>query len=69
MCSIVISPFSHDFTTMEIDLLKYQQYFIIVNNYLYVHTCIQHSHSTWFKYQRLMYFVMLHALGIKQGKS
>ena len=39
MCSLVMSLFSHDFTKMKIDYLKYQLYFSLG---------IQYLHSAWF---------------------
>ena len=41
MCSLVMSPFSCDYMKMEIDQIKYQQYF---NRF----TRVQNSHSAWF---------------------
>ena len=41
MCSLEISLFSHDYITMEMDLLKYQQC-------LNLFTCVQHIYSAWF---------------------
>ena len=41
MCFLVMSHFSHDYMKMEIDQLKYQQYFNLL-------TCVQNSHSAWF---------------------
>ena len=41
MCFLVMSPFSRDYMKMEIDLLKYQQFFNLF-------TCVQYSHSAWF---------------------
>ena len=41
MCSLVMSPFSHDYMKTKIDQLKYQQCFDWF-------TCEQNSHSAWF---------------------
>ena len=38
MYSLVMSPFSHDFTKMEVNLLKYQQCFNLIDNFLNIYS-------------------------------